>query len=83
EIWRGQFQRSFRLPIQVDANKADASYEHGVLRLTLPKSETTKPKKIQVRSQQPTIQQQSGSGTQGAESSQNVQTERVPVKPGE
>jgi len=57
EIWRGRFQRSFQLPIQVDANKTDASFDQGILRLRLPKSESTKPRKIQVRQGQHTISQ--------------------------
>lgn len=77
EIWQGKFQRSFQLPVQVDANKAEASFENGVLVLTLPKSEATKPRKIQVKQQQQTIQgesQQAGQGT--------TQTETVPVQSG-
>jgi HSP20 family protein len=50
EIVSGRFERSFTLPIEVNAGAADASYEHGILTLTLPKSEATKPRKIQVRS---------------------------------
>ena len=42
----GTFQRSFALPIGVDAEKAEASFKDGVLKLTLPKAETTKPKRI-------------------------------------
>lgn len=45
----GKFQRSFTLPVQIDANKVDATFEHGVLHLTLPKSETVRPKAIKVR----------------------------------
>ena len=33
------FSRSFRLPESVQAEKIKASYENGVLKLTLPKSE--------------------------------------------
>lgn len=63
EIWYGAFQRAFALPVQVDANKADATFEHGILTLTLPKAEATKPRKIQVKaqSQQQTIQGESSS----------------------
>lgn len=48
EIWQGKFQRSFRLPIQVDADKAEASFEQGILTLHLPKAEATKLRKIQI-----------------------------------
>jgi HSP20 family protein len=36
------------LPTDVDAEKVDASLEHGVLTVRLPKSEQTKPRRIQV-----------------------------------
>ena len=38
------FQRSFRLPTTVDADKINASYNKGVLRLTIPKKEEAKQK---------------------------------------
>jgi HSP20 family protein len=39
------FQRSFRLPKEVvDADKIEARYENGVLRLVVPKKEEAKPK---------------------------------------
>jgi HSP20 family protein len=75
EIWHGKFQRSFTLPIQVDANGATANYEHGILTLTLPKSEATKPRKIQVRPQQQTIQGESQQATSGSAESVPVQGE--------
>jgi HSP20 family protein len=45
----GTFTRTFTLPTLVDADKVEATYEHGVLRLTLPKSEAAKPRKVQVK----------------------------------
>jgi HSP20 family protein len=51
EIWQGKFQRSFRLPLQVDADNATASMEDGILSLHLPKSEATRPRKIQIGGQ--------------------------------
>lgn len=45
----GTFTRRFELPSLVDADKVEARYEHGVLRLTLPKSEAAKPRKITVQ----------------------------------
>ncbi|HET8712810.1 MAG TPA: Hsp20/alpha crystallin family protein [Gemmatimonadales bacterium] len=44
----GQFERTFTLPATVDANKISASYEHGILTITLPKVEQAKPRQIQV-----------------------------------
>jgi len=45
----GTFARLIELPYVVDADKVDASYEHGVLRVTLPKSEAAKPRRITVK----------------------------------
>jgi HSP20 family protein len=44
----GNFYRSIPLPSNVDANRIEASFEHGVLEVTLPKSAKIKPKKIAV-----------------------------------
>ena len=44
----GSFQRSITLPMQVDSDQAQAQFEHGVLTLTLPKSEQAKPRQIKV-----------------------------------
>lgn len=45
----GAFERSFTLPATVDANAIKASYEHGVLTVTLPKVEKAKPRQIPVQ----------------------------------
>lgn len=45
----GRFFRSITLPTDVDANKAEATFEHGVLTLRVPKAEATKPRKIQIQ----------------------------------
>lgn len=42
------FTRSFTLPIDVDAEKAEAHLSNGILTLTLPKAEATKPKQIEI-----------------------------------
>ncbi|MEA2584212.1 MAG: hypothetical protein QOF33_2297 [Thermomicrobiales bacterium] len=49
ELPHGSFTRSVTLPIEVDAAKADATFEQGILRLRLPKAEQAKPKQIKVR----------------------------------
>lgn len=45
----GRFERSIRLPIEVDADRAQASLQHGVLRLTLPIADAVRPRRIEVR----------------------------------
>ncbi len=43
------FSRSWRLPFEVDPDKVEAKLENGVLKLTLPQSEASKPKKIEIK----------------------------------
>lgn len=45
----GNFFRVISLPGKVDIEKIDASYEHGVLHIMLPKVAEQQPKKIQIR----------------------------------
>jgi HSP20 family protein len=47
----GRFQRSFTLPAPVDADKVEAKLENGVLRLTLPKAEEARPRRITVKAE--------------------------------
>ena len=49
ERYYGAFQRVFTLPSHVDANKIEAQYQNGVLRISLPKLEAAKPKLIQIK----------------------------------
>lgn len=44
----GAFLRSLSLGTPINADKANAKFEHGVLTLTLPKSEQARPKQIKV-----------------------------------
>jgi len=44
----GSFTRSITLPSSVDAKNIEASYENGVLEVSLPKAAEVKPKKITV-----------------------------------
>ena len=44
----GAFERTFTLPATVDAERITASYDKGVLTVTLPKAEKAKPRQIQV-----------------------------------
>jgi len=45
----GSFHRTIPLPLPVDASRVDANLKDGVLHVTLPKREETKPKKISVK----------------------------------
>jgi len=47
----GEFSRTVKLPVDIAADKVDASLVDGVLTITLPKAETAKPRKISVRGQ--------------------------------
>lgn len=49
ELPRGSFRRSLTLPFDVDASRAEASFELGMLRLTLPKAEAAKPRQIRIQ----------------------------------
>jgi HSP20 family protein len=48
EVQYGAYQRTFTLPVGVEADKADARYEHGMLQLKLPKAESVRPKQIRI-----------------------------------
>ncbi len=48
EIRRGSFFRSIPLPTHVVGDKASAVAEKGVLKISIPKAEETKPKKIKI-----------------------------------
>jgi HSP20 family protein len=45
----GRFERSFALPTDVDPEAIDAEFEDGILKVTLPKAEESKPKQIPVK----------------------------------
>jgi len=49
EIRRGSFFRSLQLPARVVGDKAVASAEDGVLKITIPKAEEAKPKTIKIK----------------------------------
>ncbi|MDH5657279.1 MAG: Hsp20/alpha crystallin family protein [Spirochaetia bacterium] len=48
EIKMDQFSRNIELPFRVDADKVVAQYRDGILKISLPKAESEKPKKIKV-----------------------------------
>ncbi len=45
----GEFERSVRLPDFVDSERIDASYSHGLLRITVPKAQAAQPRKIEIK----------------------------------
>jgi HSP20 family protein len=49
ERYCGSFQRSFQLPVNVQANKVEATFDKGVLKISLPKTEEAKKKEIEVK----------------------------------
>ena len=48
ERGQGKFIRTFRLPYEVENDKVAAKYNNGILEITLPRAEATKPQKIKV-----------------------------------
>ncbi len=46
----GVFHRAFKLPVEVDIDSVVASFEHGVLHVTLPKAAVAKTTKIAIES---------------------------------
>lgn len=49
ERYYGSFQRSVRLPVQVKSEEAKADFKNGILNLTLPKAESAKSRKIEIK----------------------------------
>jgi HSP20 family protein len=48
----GKFTRTFQLPFPVEADKVQASFDKGVLYVSLPRAEADKPRKITVKAAQ-------------------------------
>jgi HSP20 family protein len=51
----GHYQQSFTLPASINADQAEAEYEHGVLTLTLPKAEHARARQVKVQTKIPTL----------------------------
>lgn len=49
ELPYGHFQRSLKLPVEIDPDGADATFENGILHLHLPKAAQARPRQITVR----------------------------------
>lgn len=61
----GSFYRSVTLPSQLDADRASARFENGVLILEIPKAETAKAKHIPIQGAQQGTNQTRGGGQRG------------------
>ena len=48
ELPSGKFQRSLRMPAELDANRAEAELKNGLLTVRVPKAEHVLPKQIKV-----------------------------------
>ena len=45
----GTFERSVRLPEYVEGDKIEATYQHGVLTISVPKAVAARPRKIEIK----------------------------------
>jgi len=64
----GIFNRQLQLPVRVHGEKAQATFENGVLILRIPKAEDFKPKQIQIKAgalEPVTVTPTSGNGSEG------------------
>lgn len=52
ERWHGTFNRTLQLPFKIDAGKVDAHFARGILKVTLPRAEEDRPRRINVGSEQ-------------------------------
>ena len=71
EIRRGSLSRTVALPTGLEADKATATFEHGVLRLTFPRAEAVKPRQIRIS---PTIDGKSTTVSSGDTSGESDQS---------
>ncbi len=44
----GTFHRQLTLPVRIDGDNAEATFEHGLLRLRIPKAAEVKPRQIEI-----------------------------------
>jgi len=49
ERYSGSFQRSFQLPASVQGDKVAATFDKGVLKVTIPKAEEAEKKEIEIK----------------------------------
>lgn len=68
ESQHGRFERHVSLATPVDAQKTEATFKDGVLEITLPKTEASKPRKIEIST--------AGGSSTASESSRSAQSAR-------
>lgn len=55
ELPSGQYQQRFTLPATIDAERAEATYEQGILTLILPKAEQAQARQVKVQTKTPAL----------------------------
>lgn len=73
----GEFVRSVTLPSGLQVDRAEASFDNGVLTLRIPKSEEAKPKSIKVKPTQQSQTQQLGESQRSTETQRAAETQRA------
>jgi|SRR5579872_3839183 len=53
ERYEGEMNRSITLPTTIDPAKVEATYEHGLLKLTIPRAETVPARQIPIQVKEP------------------------------
>ncbi len=49
ERYVGEFKRTLKLPESIDIDKMEACYHNGVLRISVPKAESVRPRRIEIK----------------------------------
>ena len=80
ERFEGQFYREITLPQGIDPDAIEASAEHGVLTIRIPKKEESHPKKISVKTKGQGAQQVQQRTGKGAEASSTSAKEATKTK---
>ena len=45
----GSFERAIRLPEYVEGDRIEATFQHGVLTITVPKAEAARPRRVEIK----------------------------------
>ena len=64
----GRFERSMRVPRGLDPDKIEAALADGVLTLRIPKPETTRPRRVEIKAQSNGAAESASTDSQGATS---------------